>query len=271
MGSKHLGADINVAWPTAQIAVMGAQGAANIVHRKTLKKVADDGRRRRGPARRAHRRVRDHARQPLHRGRAGLHRRRHRPARDPHRDRPLAAAAALQAGDAPAQEAREHPALMTDEQQPTSSSHRSCRSSTPTRPRRRSPHSWRCSPRSGRAAARPRSDPGRRGAAPPGAYDARTATAPAPGGPAACRADPVPARGLRRRRGRTYVGCSAENQSSDTWISVSRSLSAQAGENGSTPLRPKPRPRSSGSAPARGGRKPVSNWRITRPRRATVT
>ena len=43
MGSKHLGADINLAWPTAQIAVMGAQGAANIVHRKTLKKVADEG------------------------------------------------------------------------------------------------------------------------------------------------------------------------------------------------------------------------------------
>ena len=31
MGSKHLGADINVAWPTAQIAVMGAQGAVNIL------------------------------------------------------------------------------------------------------------------------------------------------------------------------------------------------------------------------------------------------
>ncbi|HET7735313.1 MAG TPA: acyl-CoA carboxylase subunit beta [Nocardioidaceae bacterium] len=43
MGSKHLGADINVAWPTAQIAVMGAQGAANIVHRKTLQAVADEG------------------------------------------------------------------------------------------------------------------------------------------------------------------------------------------------------------------------------------
>ncbi len=43
MGSKHLGADINVAWPSAQIAVMGAQGAANIVHRKTLKKVSDEG------------------------------------------------------------------------------------------------------------------------------------------------------------------------------------------------------------------------------------
>ena len=43
MGSKHLGADINVAWPTAQIAVMGAQGAANIIHRKTLSKVEKDG------------------------------------------------------------------------------------------------------------------------------------------------------------------------------------------------------------------------------------
>lgn len=43
MGSKHLGADVNVAWPTAQIAVMGAQGAANIVHRKTLAQVEADG------------------------------------------------------------------------------------------------------------------------------------------------------------------------------------------------------------------------------------
>ena len=43
MGSKHLGADINVAWPTAQIAVMGAQGAANIVHRKTLAGIEAEG------------------------------------------------------------------------------------------------------------------------------------------------------------------------------------------------------------------------------------
>jgi propionyl-CoA/long-chain acyl-CoA carboxylase carboxyl transferase subunit len=43
MGSKHLGADVNLAWPTAQIAVMGAQGAANIVHRKTLAKAAENG------------------------------------------------------------------------------------------------------------------------------------------------------------------------------------------------------------------------------------
>ncbi len=41
MGSKHLGADINVAWPTAQIAVMGAQGAANILHRKAIASAED--------------------------------------------------------------------------------------------------------------------------------------------------------------------------------------------------------------------------------------
>ncbi|MBV9484718.1 MAG: acyl-CoA carboxylase subunit beta [Frankiaceae bacterium] len=36
MGSKHLRADINFAWPTAEIAVMGAQGAVNILHRRTI-------------------------------------------------------------------------------------------------------------------------------------------------------------------------------------------------------------------------------------------
>nr|MBA2774600.1 acyl-CoA carboxylase subunit beta [Nocardioidaceae bacterium] len=41
MGSKHLGADMNVAWPSAQIAVMGAQGAVNILYRSELKD-ADD-------------------------------------------------------------------------------------------------------------------------------------------------------------------------------------------------------------------------------------
>src|SRR5919112_786844 len=41
MGSKHLGADVNLAWPTAQIAVMGAQGAVNILYRTELQE-ADD-------------------------------------------------------------------------------------------------------------------------------------------------------------------------------------------------------------------------------------
>ncbi|WP_182379985.1 acyl-CoA carboxylase subunit beta [Nocardioides sp. WS12] len=43
MGSKHLGADINLSWPTGQIAVMGAQGAANIIHRKELAAVESAG------------------------------------------------------------------------------------------------------------------------------------------------------------------------------------------------------------------------------------
>jgi propionyl-CoA carboxylase beta chain len=41
MGSKHLGADLNIAWPSAQIAVMGAQGAVNILYRKELADAAD--------------------------------------------------------------------------------------------------------------------------------------------------------------------------------------------------------------------------------------
>jgi propionyl-CoA carboxylase beta chain len=41
MGSKHLGADVNLAWPTAQIAVMGAQGAVGILYRKELAAAED--------------------------------------------------------------------------------------------------------------------------------------------------------------------------------------------------------------------------------------
>jgi propionyl-CoA carboxylase beta chain len=41
MGSKHLGGDVNIAWPTGQIAVMGAQGAVSILYRKELA-VAED-------------------------------------------------------------------------------------------------------------------------------------------------------------------------------------------------------------------------------------
>ena len=46
MGSKHLGADMNVAWPTAQIAVMGAQGAVNILYRTELAESDDPDSRR---------------------------------------------------------------------------------------------------------------------------------------------------------------------------------------------------------------------------------
>ncbi len=46
MGSKHLGADVNLAWPTAQIAVMGAQGAVNILYRRELGAAGDPEERR---------------------------------------------------------------------------------------------------------------------------------------------------------------------------------------------------------------------------------
>ncbi|MGY5318337.1 acyl-CoA carboxylase subunit beta [Neomicrococcus lactis] len=43
MGSKKLGADLNFAWPTAQIGVMGAQGAVNILYRRDLAAVEAEG------------------------------------------------------------------------------------------------------------------------------------------------------------------------------------------------------------------------------------
>lgn len=43
MGSKSIGADVNYAWPTSQIAVLGAQGAVNIIHRKDLQKARERG------------------------------------------------------------------------------------------------------------------------------------------------------------------------------------------------------------------------------------
>jgi propionyl-CoA carboxylase beta chain len=41
MGSKHIGADFNFAWPTAEVAVMGSDGAVNIIFRKDID-TADD-------------------------------------------------------------------------------------------------------------------------------------------------------------------------------------------------------------------------------------
>ncbi len=41
MSSKFLGTDINYAWPSAEIAVMGADGAANILYQKQIEKSAD--------------------------------------------------------------------------------------------------------------------------------------------------------------------------------------------------------------------------------------
>ncbi len=42
MGSKHLRGDINYAWPTAEIAVMGPKGAIEILHNKEISAITDD-------------------------------------------------------------------------------------------------------------------------------------------------------------------------------------------------------------------------------------
>jgi propionyl-CoA carboxylase beta chain len=46
MSSKHIRADFNFAWPTAEVAVMGPEGAVNIVFRKELEQAEDPARRR---------------------------------------------------------------------------------------------------------------------------------------------------------------------------------------------------------------------------------
>jgi acetyl-CoA carboxylase carboxyltransferase component len=40
MSSKHLGGDVNLAWPATEIAVMGAEGAVEIIHKRELAKLA---------------------------------------------------------------------------------------------------------------------------------------------------------------------------------------------------------------------------------------
>ncbi len=41
MSSKHIRGDMNFAWPTAEIAVMGAEGAVNVIHRDAIADAAD--------------------------------------------------------------------------------------------------------------------------------------------------------------------------------------------------------------------------------------
>jgi acetyl-CoA carboxylase carboxyltransferase component len=41
MSSKHIRSDLNLAWPTAEIAVMGAQGAMKVLYKKELEEAED--------------------------------------------------------------------------------------------------------------------------------------------------------------------------------------------------------------------------------------
>ena len=79
MNSKSIGADLAYAWPTAELAVMGPQGAVEIVYRRELQQAAD-------PIARRAELVAEYTEKyanPYSGGRAGLRRRRHRPRRDP--------------------------------------------------------------------------------------------------------------------------------------------------------------------------------------------
>ncbi len=163
MGSKHLGADLNFAWPTAQIAVMGAQGAVNILYRKELAECADPEARRKELVTE----YEDTLANPYIAAGRGYVDAVIQPSPDPPHGRPRAADPARQAGDPAAEEAREHPA-MSDASRPRASGNRSysdipdargpgrprcCGSSAGSRRRRSSRPSSRSSPR-GRAPPR---------------------------------------------------------------------------------------------------------------------
>jgi acetyl-CoA carboxylase carboxyltransferase component len=78
MCSRDLGADMAFAWPTAEIAVMGAEGAANIIHRKEITGAADPG-----AKQREDRGVREPLLEPVRRCQPRLHRCGHRAERNP--------------------------------------------------------------------------------------------------------------------------------------------------------------------------------------------
>ena len=109
MASKHLRTDVNLAYPSAEIAVMGPEGAVNVLFKRELEKA---GLSRRG-ARREGRPLSREVLQPLHRRRAGIRRRGHRAAQDAAGAHPRPAAAAQQAPVPAGQKARESTALAS--------------------------------------------------------------------------------------------------------------------------------------------------------------
>ena len=106
MSSKHIRADFNFAWPTAEVAVMGPEGAVNIVFRRELAEAEDP------EARRAEL-IADYSEQfanPYIAAERGLRRRRDRAAADPAGLDEALRSRAPSACRAAAQ-ARQHPAV----------------------------------------------------------------------------------------------------------------------------------------------------------------
>ena len=112
MGSKAIGADMNFAWPSSQIAVLGATGAVNIIHRKDFVKAKDGRRGRRRAAGQARRRIRAHHRQREPVARNGRDRRDDRSRADPSGHRRIAATARRQEARAPHHQASRQPAAV---------------------------------------------------------------------------------------------------------------------------------------------------------------
>ncbi len=107
MASKHMLADFNFAWPTSEVAVMGPEGAVNIIFRRDIQSSPTPEERRE----KLIDRLQGALREPVLGGRARLHRRRDRPARDPPEADPRPAHAADQARRPAEAKARQHPAV----------------------------------------------------------------------------------------------------------------------------------------------------------------
>ena len=108
MSSKHIRGDLNLAWPSAEIAVMGPAGAVAIIFKDAIAGAADP------EAERARLVAEYEARfaNPVHRGRAGLRRRRHPAIRDATAADRRPRGARDEARHEPAEEAWQHPALI---------------------------------------------------------------------------------------------------------------------------------------------------------------
>ena len=103
MSSKHLRGDFNYAWPTAEIAVMGAKGAVEILYRAELGDSGED--------RGADQGLRGPLRQPLRGGGARLHRRGDHAALDPAAGGAGLRLAPAEAAEQSVEEARQHSAV----------------------------------------------------------------------------------------------------------------------------------------------------------------
>ena len=147
MGSKKLGADINLAWPTAQIGVMGAQGAVNILYRRDLAAVAAEG----GDVEARRTAIIEgyeaELLNPYQAAELGYVDAVIAPARHPPADRARPARHPRQARGAAGQEAREHPAVTGNQHQAPEAIRRGppCASRTAPRRPRKSPRSPRLS------------------------------------------------------------------------------------------------------------------------------